>query len=217
MKIIYCIYNDIDRNVYIGKTGIGLKKRMREHKIERFKERSRWKPLYSAMNKIGVDKFHIKELEVVDDEDAGEREKHWIELYRRENRAYNIAAGGDGRPKYDRRKIVEELKKERNPRLVAEKLGCSIDTASTIAKDSGIELEELKKRRAHWRALPVCQFSIDGEKVLEHWSLTSAADWCMEHGKSRGKSNSFVAVHIRECAEEKRKTAYGYMWKFKNG
>lgn len=64
MAYIYKIYNDINDKLYIGKTmHINIEKRFKEHCRDALKTRNDNRPLYRAMRKYGVDKFHIAIIE----------------------------------------------------------------------------------------------------------------------------------------------------------
>ncbi len=56
---IYKIYNDVNSKVYIGQTRTSIKQRWKQHRVDMKRSNS---PLYRAMLKYGVDKFHIKEI-----------------------------------------------------------------------------------------------------------------------------------------------------------
>ena len=59
MAFIYVITNDVNGKQYVGKTNFSLERRFREHIADSKRERCNKRPLYSAMNKYGVEHFHI--------------------------------------------------------------------------------------------------------------------------------------------------------------
>ena len=63
MAYIYKIVNDINDKVYIGKTENSIEKRFKEHCKDAFRNRNEKRPLYSAMRKYGIEKFHIELIE----------------------------------------------------------------------------------------------------------------------------------------------------------
>jgi hypothetical protein len=69
MPYIYKISNDINDKLYIGKTLYTIERRWYQHK-NNAKNRQDLKhlPLYSAMNKYGIEHFFIEEIEEVSDE-----------------------------------------------------------------------------------------------------------------------------------------------------
>lgn len=54
---IYIIKNDINNNVYIGKTVQDITKRFNKHKNDMYRAKYEKRPLYSAFNKYGVEHF----------------------------------------------------------------------------------------------------------------------------------------------------------------
>lgn len=60
--LVYKITNTVNDRIYIGLTTCDLKKRWKEHRSEA--KTGSEKPLYRAMRKHGVDKFHIETVHV---------------------------------------------------------------------------------------------------------------------------------------------------------
>lgn len=73
MSYIYVITNDVNGKQYVGKTNKSISKRFKEHISDSKKERCEKRPLYSAMNKYGVEHFHAEQLEKCSVEDAAKR------------------------------------------------------------------------------------------------------------------------------------------------
>ena len=97
MYSIYKITNEINNKVYIGQTAFGIEKRFKEHLNKAKSGEYTHRPLYNAMCKYGVDKFHI---ELVEDnltkEEANRQEKYWIAKYDSfKGEGYNATIGGD--------------------------------------------------------------------------------------------------------------------------
>ena len=78
MAFIYKITNDVNEKVYIGKTLRSVEKRWKEHIQDSKREHTENRPLYRAMNKYGIDNFHIETIEECSDELVEEREVFWI-------------------------------------------------------------------------------------------------------------------------------------------
>lgn len=70
MSYIYVITNDINNKQYVGKTNNSIEQRFREHINDSKKERCEKRPLYSAMNKYGIEHFLVKELEQCSEEES---------------------------------------------------------------------------------------------------------------------------------------------------
>jgi len=76
---IYKIFNDVNDKVYIGKTLHSIEKRFAEHIADSKRKRNELRPLYAAMNKYGIEHFHVELIETVDSTLLNEREKYWIQ------------------------------------------------------------------------------------------------------------------------------------------
>lgn len=64
----------------------------------------------------------------------------------------------------------------------------------------------IKEKAPQVEAKPVKQYSLSGEFLQEFTSINQAA--------KAVASNNFGGVHIREVCENKRKSAYGYCWRY---
>ena len=108
MPYIYKITNKLNGKIYIGKTNRSIKERFEEHCKDRLKRVKEKRPLYSAMNKYGVENFSIKLVEETDIPE--EREKYWIEYFGSFKNGYNATLGGDGKPYIDYDLVVATYK-----------------------------------------------------------------------------------------------------------
>ena len=81
MSFIYKITNDINNKVYIGKTAFSIEKRFKEHCKDAFRDRNEKRPLYMAMQKYGIEHFHIEQIEECENINAADREAYWIGVY----------------------------------------------------------------------------------------------------------------------------------------
>ena len=97
MGFIYTITNKINGKQYVGKTSLSdPKERWKEHLHDYKREQYKKRPLYSAMNKYGVENFIFEVIEEC--ENTEEREKFWIkELNTYGSTGYNATLGGDGK------------------------------------------------------------------------------------------------------------------------
>ena len=212
MAYIYKITNDINDKVYVGKTEFSIEKRFQEHCRDAFKERNEKRPLYSAIKKYGVEHFHIELVEETDN--PNEREIYWIEVLEGYTKGYNATLGGDGTKQFDYEQIFTRLKEHPYPSDIAKEFKCSPDLVRQIAKKYNLSVknkgQELMKEN---RSKAVSAFTKDGQYVKSFSSTAEGAIWCFETGKSASAASG-VRGHIAEVANGKRKTAYGYVWKW---
>ena len=210
MAYIYKIVNDINQNIYIGKTERSIQERWREHCKEYSRERAEKRPLYSAIKKYGIENFHIELIE--ETENPEDREIYWIEYYGSFKNGYNATIGGDGKKYIDYDLVVATYQELLNMTDVAKRLGIHPDTVSNILKIKDIETlssEEVSKNKT---GKIVNQYNLNGEYIQSFPSAKAAADFL---GKTTSTSKGATS-HITDVCRGKRKTAYGYIWKFPN-
>ena len=205
MPYIYKITNDINNKVYIGKTLDTIEKRWKEHCRDYKKETENSRPLYRAITKYGLEHFSISILEECDKKILDERERFWIEYYRSFKYGYNATLGGDGRAYCDYDLILALYNNGFNLKQIAEKLKYDSGTCSKALKTFGVTPEELKDRGRDIIKKVVFQLDKDTNEIINVFpSIKEAYD-------SLGKQHS---GHIASVCNGKRKTAYGYKWKY---
>lgn len=91
---IYKITNLISGRVYVGQTKEGFQKRYWFHRWSLRNNKHSNKHLQNSWNKYGEDNFIFEVIEVVDKCDIDEREKYWIDYYRKNGECYCIQDGG---------------------------------------------------------------------------------------------------------------------------
>lgn len=203
MAYIYQITNDINGKIYVGKTEFSIEKRFKEHCADAFRERNEKRPLYSAMRKYGIEHFHIELIEETDDPE--EREVYWIEQKRSFKNGYNATLGGDGKRYCDYDLIYSLYKEGLNIKEVAKILNYSTDTCSKVLNQYGISKEERSIKSRLGIIKPVIQIDKNTNQILNIFpSIKAAYD-------RLGKQHS---GHIAAVCNGKRKTAYGYKWKY---
>lgn len=205
MSYIYKIINNVNDKVYIGKTAFSIQKRFQEHRKDAFRERNEKRPLYNAMRKYGTEAFSIELIEECDDVFAADREAYWIGVYNAYSTGYNATLGGDGKFLYNHEAIAKRLKEHPYSADVSAEFGCCADIIREIANQNDIQLQRNKKT--------ITAYSKDGKEIKSFNSTIEAAQWCFDNGKCV-TLNSGVRSHIAEVANGKRKSAYGYIWKY---
>lgn len=216
MAFIYKITNDINGHVYIGQTSYSVQQRFQEHYRDVKRDTSKLRPLQRAIQKYGIEHFHIEIIEETDY--PNEREIYWIEKFNSyENGNYNATRGGEGRTLYNHNEILARLKEFPYPKQVADEFGCSPDIVRKIAKSNCICIHSasqdglvpcgMKPRKK------IAAYTKDDVKIIEFNSVGEAAQWCVTNNFA-ATLNSGVSSHIAEAANGKRKSAYKHKWKY---
>jgi intein-encoded DNA endonuclease-like protein len=153
------------------------------------------------MKKYGIEHFHIELIEETDNPE--EREVYWIEQKRSFKEGYNATIGGDGKKYLDYDLIISTYNEIQNIQDVAKKLNCNEKTVRDILKNNNIQIlscGESSQRK--------------NGKIINQYDLTNNFIQSFPSGKVAGKSINKPSNHILQCANGKRKTAYGFIWKF---
>lgn len=208
MAYIYQIVNDINGKIYVGKTERSIEERFREHCKDYNRREFEKRPLYSAMKKYGIEHFHIELLEETDSPE--EREIFWIEQKRSYKEGYNATLGGDGKHYIDYDLVIATYLELQNQNEVARRMGISSDTVHTILKSNNVEIIKNSEVSARVAGKIINQYSLDGKYIQSFPSAKAAAE---SLGKISSTSNG-ASSHISDVCRGKRKTAYGYKWKF---
>ena len=208
MAYIYQIVNDINGKIYVGKTERSIEERFREHCKDYTRRDFEKRPLYRAMKKYGIEHFHIELLEETDNPE--EREVYWIEQKRSFKDGYNATLGGDGKRYIDYDLVIAMYLELQNQNEVARRMGISSDTVHTILKSNNVEVLKNSEVSARVTGKIINQYSLDGEYIQSFPSAKAAAE---SLGKISSTSNG-ASSHISDVCRGKRKTAYGYKWKF---
>ena len=210
---IYKIENDINGKIYVGKTLETIEERFKIHIADSKKEQCQHRPLYRAMNKYGIEHFHISILEECNPKIVNDREIYWISQLDTYHNGYNATLGGDGKILYDYDTIAQLLKEGKTHNEVAKIIGCCEDTVSKVAKLYNIPtvLSSTAKTMIESRQ-KVGQYDLNGDYIQSFNSYTDAAKWIYEQGLCK-TLNSGVRSHIGDAAKGKRKSAYKFLWK----
>ena len=205
MAYIYKITNDINNKVYIGKTLNSIEERWKQHCKDSKKERCEKRPLYNAMNKYGIECFHIETIENVTDISLlEEREKYWIEYFNSFKEGYNATQGGDGRAYLDYHLIYQIWSKGFSARETAKIAGCHQDSVLKVLKNFNISSAEIKQHAIKSKSKPVCKIDKDTEEILQIYPSIKEAE----------RKNNYSRNHISPVCQGKRKLAFGFKWKF---
>lgn len=208
MAYIYQITNDINGKIYVGKTERSIEERFKEHCKDSNRREFEKRPLYRAMNKYGTEHFHIELLEETDKPE--EREIYWIEQKRSFKNGYNATLGGDGTRYIDYDLVIATYREVQNQNEVARRLNISPDTVHSVLKNNHIDIIPSLTAAAVATGKIVNQYDLQGNYIQSFPSSKAAAE---SLGKITTTSNG-ASSHISEVCRGKRKTAYGFIWKF---
>ena len=202
MAYIYQITNDINGKIYIGKTEFSIEKRFKEHCQDAFSPQKENRPLYQAMQKYGIEHFHIKLIEKTDKPE--EREQYWIEQKRSFKYGYNATMGGDGKKYLDYDMLIAAYQELQSLTEVAKKYGCDPSHLSLILKSNNIKIISSPEQNKKLFSQTINQYDLDGNYIQTFPSAHEAAKSLNKKGVS----------HITDVCKGRRKTAYGYIWKY---
>ena len=209
MAYIYKIINDINQKIYIGKTEFSLEKRFKEHCQDAFKQSTENRPLYNAMKKYGIEHFHIELIEETNKPE--EREIYWIEQYRSFKYGYNATLGGDGKKYLDYDILIAAYKENPNLTEISNLYHCDRGHLSRILKSNNIEVKNNKQVNQNKTGNIINQYDKQGNYLK---SFPSAGE-ALREVSPKTKSHGGIS-HILDVCKGKRKTAYGYIWRFAN-
>lgn len=186
-----------------------VEKRWAEHKRDcRKRNLIENRPLYRAIEKYGIEHFHIEEIEETDYPE--EREKYWIEIFGSFKNGYNATIGGDGRSFLDYDLIIATYKELKNETETAKKLNISTDSVhnALLARKEVIYSSQIVNQQKMGKIIN--QYDLQDNFIQSFPSAKAAAE---SLGKVTSTSKGATS-HISDVCRGKRKTAYGYKWKF---
>ena len=207
---IYKIINDINDKVYIGKTLSSIEERFKQHKKDSLKESEQIRPLYRAMRKYGIEKFHIEKVEECPLEILSDREKYWIEFFSSYKNGYNATIGGDGKQLYNYDEIVKGFLSGKLVYELAEEFECCQDTIHAVLNLANID----SKTNANKKLKKGIVAKDSNGNILKTFnSRIEAVKWLQDNNYvSDSVSRNNIIAAIGRAANGKRKTAYKLIW-----
>lgn len=209
MAYIYKITNMLNGKVYIGKTERTVEERFKEHCRDYLRVDITNRPLYRAFSKYGIENFQVETLEETNLPE--ERERFWIEYYQSFKNGYNATLGGDGKKYLDYDVIFSTYTELKSAPKTAEKLNISVDSVYTAVSQKGKMLSSQEANQTLY-GKPIKMFSKNQEYQRSFSSLKDAARYLMDNHLTKDGALNGITSHIRDCANGKRKTAYGFVW-----
>lgn len=203
MGYIYLITNKINEKKYVGKTTQSIEERWYEHIHDAKRPRYEIRPLYRAINKYGIDNFNISKLEKCSNSILEEREQYWIKKLDTYHNGYNATMGGDGKILLDYDVIVKEYLLTHNMSQVSRTLKCDKETVKKALLEKNIPIRTSQEVSKEIHSKKIGQFDKNGN-LIEIFSSYKEAEEKMGNTQR----------HICDVANGKRKSAYGYVWKW---
>lgn len=200
MAYIYKITNDINGKIYVGKTYQSIDKRFKEHIKDSKRQRCKNRPLYRAINKYGVEHFHIDKIEETNFPE--EREQYWIQYFNSYHKGYNATLGGDGKPYVDYNLVVNTYKQVNTIKETSKITNISEDTVSKIIKLYGFQFDDKGR-------IKIAKCDKNGNIICIYQSIHDAAK---DLSKPNSNIKTIVSYISRSC--KKGNIAYGYKWIF---
>lgn len=146
MAYIYCIRNDINEKVYIGKTVRTIKERFQEHIKDAHMKKCNSK-LHRAILKYGQEHFSIELIEQCNENVVGRREKYYIQLFDSVNNGYNISYGGGGESQVDIKQLEDLFLQGYNFKEISDITGHTQKTVRVRLKSLGYVPHERSDNR----------------------------------------------------------------------
>lgn len=219
--IIYKITNKVNGKVYIGQTIQTLKARWSSHCTDK---KGYCRLLHNAILKYGRENFTVEQIDVaLDRDELDKKEIYWINFYDSINhkKGYNLLGGGNKNHSVSEetrkllsksgkgRKCPEHLKKllsslkkgVKRPLSVVEKMR---NTAIKTGCRKGANNYSYGRKGS---LSPVARKIVNVTLNKEFDTATEAAIFC-------GAKDCSTII---KCCKGKRKTAYGYSWRYANG
>lgn len=213
MAYIYRIVNDINNKDYIGKTNLSIEERFKQHCKDSKRTQYENRPLYKAMNKYGIEHFHVELVEECSDKIVSEREIYWIEQYSSFKKGYNATIGGDGKHYIDYDMIEYNYSIYQNTTKVAEVMNISPDTVRTVLKQRHIAIKSSQDIAREQNSISVTCLDKKTKEIIKTFpSIAEAARWLIDNNLTGCKFTT-IRTHISEVMRGKRKSAAGFIWK----
>lgn len=205
MAYIYVITNQINGKQYVGKTLNTIETRFKEHCSDSKKERCNKRPLYDAMNKYGIENFTIETLEECSNDIVNDREIYWIDKLNTYHNGYNATLGGDGKAYIDAQQILTLWQKGYIEKEIATSMQVDGQTVKKYLCSFGISPSEIIERGRSKCRIAIAQIDKNTNEVIQVFNSTREAHRAL---------NKPIASHITDVLKGRRKSAYGYVWKY---
>lgn len=214
---MYKVTNNITKECYIGASK-NIMNRWRDH-FSNYKNPNRKdynSLLYINIRKFGLENFKFELLEECDILELNDKERYYVKLFKPE---YNQTPGGKGghvnKPKRFKEIIYDLEHSNKTFKEIGKEYGYCECTISQINKGESWYDENLnypirtldrKKIALNKTSIRILQFDKKGNFIQEWESIRA---FYISQGEKRD------TFHIGDVCKGKRKTACGYIWKYK--
>ena len=165
------------------------------------------------MRKYGIEHFHLSLLEETDN--PNERECYWIELLGSFKNGYNATVGGDGKKYLDYDLIISTYNEVKNCKEVARILNISVDSVYKILHQKSIHIITCQEVNKLLLQKIVGMYDLKTKQLLKSFaSLKDASKYLVDNNITKAKDLRGITSHITHVCTNKRKSAYGYFWKY---
>lgn len=218
---IYKITNKLNNKAYIGQS-IHIEERWKEHIWGKGNQ-----PLHIDIAKYGIENFNFEIIELCSKDQLLEKEKYWIKYFNTYPNGYNLNDGGDNHAFaitktkkdiycYD---LEGNFLQKYDSLSEAERItGIANSNISRAAKNKGKTLNYQWRYEYQEKILP---YKRQNTNVKHTGKLINQYDLNMNYIAtfiSAGQAEELTGVHhsgINMVCNKKRKTAGGFIWRFK--
>lgn len=222
MKLeVYKITNNKNGKIYIGITNQGVTVRWGKHCSD--SNRNSSFPLHNAIRKYGKENFQIVVIEVIENEDYDylkERECFWIKEFDSYNRniGYNLTLGGDGTfGRFHSEDTKDKIRQKALNRHPSDNTRKNMSDAQKKVNRDYSKLANISNTKRWADPNNHIKASLNSKNKREliqydrNMILIKEFSSAVEAGRSIGKAPQ----NISRCASGNLKTAYGFIWKYK--
>lgn len=206
---IYAIINNQNLKIYIGSSN-NLKHRKNQHLSLLRKNKHFNKKLQNAWNKYGEECFTFEIIEKCKEKNLSHKERFWMNFYNsyKNQDGYNLDLIKDRKitSEETKRKIsLNHAKYWQGKKFSKKHLKKMSENNNKFWKDKKLS-ETHKKKLSDSHKKKIIQLDKNGNLINEFWGIKEAA-----------KKTGFSEIGIQQVLTQyKRKTIYGFIFKYKN-
>lgn len=221
MGFIYGIRKN-DQIKYIGQTTKTIEERWKEHIQTALRDgRNNGFAIHAAIRKYGISNFSIVEIEEVPNNLLNEREKYWISIYNTFKNGYNLTLGGESCPESIKKKCYQYdldgkfLKEFESVCAAARAINKNHSNIIKVLQGTLHSAYGFRWSYKKVKQLPKIKNNYTGaEKKIAQYDLNNNYIRSFSSTKEAARFLNKSQGNISSAANGKRKTAYGYIWKF---